>query len=186
MRFFLSMLCLLLTVFISGQPVEKGNVPTSFEAFQKMQNEKFAGKEYPRFFIKLPDASSFSNTDLTDHTVFINFWFEACAPCMAEMEGLNELYAKLAGNPNFKFVSFSFDPDSTIQRLVEQLNIKYKVIHLDKAECYRLNFQSGFPSSFILDKKGKISYYKMGGVLDKEKATKAIMTEIYPKITALL
>lgn len=181
-----SLICLLFSVCVFAQPQVKSNTPVDIDAYMKGQNNKISGKDFPSFSVTLPDATTFSNADLSNHIVFVNFWFEACAPCMSEMKGLNELYIKLADNPNFKFVSFSFDPEPVIRKKVAELNIKYKVIHLDRNECYRLNFGSGFPSSFILDKTGKISYFKMGGQIDEEKSTQFIMNEIYPKITKML
>jgi peroxiredoxin len=186
MKIYLSLAALILSVSIFAQQPAKPKIPVDIDALLKEQNEKVSGKEFPKFSIKTPDASVFSNTDLSNKIVFVNFWFEACAPCMKEMDGLHELYRKLAGNPDFTFVSFSVDPESVIQKKVKELTIPYKVIHLEREECYRLNFGSAFPSSFILDKKGMIKYFKMGGEVDKEKSTKFIMTEIYPKIMSLL
>lgn len=186
MKILLSFLFLLFTACSFCQQIPDMTTEKGFEDYQKMKFEKMSGKEYPRFSIKLPDGSTFSNADLSNHTVFINFWFEACHPCMTEMDALNDLYTKFSKNPDFKFVSFTFDPDSTIQKMVKQLNIKYKVVHIDRTECYRLNFQSGFPSSFILDKKGLIRHFKMGGAIDKDHASTDVITEFYPKITALL
>lgn len=59
---------------------------------------------------------------------------------------------------------------------------KYKIVHTEKTECYRLNFNNGFPTSFIIDKKGKIVYSKLGGQIDKAKASQEILSEVYPKI----
>ena len=181
-----SLICLLFSVGVFAQPQIKSNTPVDIDAFLKEQNAKVAGKNFPSFSVTLPDATTLSNADLSNHIVFVNFWFEACSPCMKEMDGLNQLYNKLANNPNFKFISFSFDPESVIQKKVEELNIKYKVIHLDRAECYRLNFGRGFPASFILDKTGKINFFKMGGEIDSEKSTEFIMNQIYPKISKML
>ncbi|MFZ4058624.1 MAG: hypothetical protein ACOYKE_10820, partial [Ferruginibacter sp.] len=69
-----------------------------------------------------------------------------------------------------------------IQKLVKKYNIKYKVFHIDRAECYRLNFKNGFPTSFVLDKKGIIKFAKTGGQTVEEKATAEIMTSMYAKI----
>ena len=80
------------------------------------------------------------------------------------------------------FISFTFDPDSTIQKLKTRYNTKYKVFHLNRPECYRLNFNIGFPTSFVLNKKGIVTYSKCGGHIDVETASKDVMTIIYPKI----
>ncbi len=169
-----------------SQDTSKVKKEFDYEDFLKSQSKKYFGVQYPEFKVKTSDTTVFSNTNLANKIIFINFWFESCAPCIAEIDGFNEMFAKLKDNSNFLFVSFSFDADSTIRKLVAKYNIKYKVVRIDKPECYRLNFKNGFPSSFILDKKGIIRYFKSGGETDKIRATKAVLTEIYPQILALL
>ena len=169
-----------------SQDTTKVKKEFDYEGFLKSQSKKYFGVQYPEFKVKTSESSVFSNADLVNKIIFITFWFESCAPCIAEIDGFNEMFVKLKSNSNFLFVSFTFDPDSTIRKLVTKYNIKYKVIHIDKPECYRLNFKNGFPSSFILDKKGIIRYFKTGGEIDKARATKAVLTEIYPQILALL
>lgn len=183
---FLLILFLALWLNTFSQDTSKVKKEFDYEAFLKSQRKKYFGVQYPEFKVKTAESSVFSNADLVNKIIFINFWFESCAPCIAEIDGFNEMFAKLKGNSNFLFVSFTFDPDSTIRKLVTKYNIEYKVVHIDKTECYRLNFKNGFPSSFILDKKGIIRYFKTAGEIDKEKATKAVLTEIYPNILALL
>ena len=158
----------------------------NYEAFLKWQSTKYSGKKFSEFEIEMSKKSKFSNADLVNKITFVNFWFESCPPCIAEIEGFNEMFANLKDNPNFTFVSFTFEPESAIREFIKKYNIKYKIIQIEKAECYRLNFNNGFPSSFILDKEGIVRYYKGGGPIDKVKATKAVLTEIYPKILELL
>ncbi len=186
MKTLLSIVCFFISVNIFAQPSRTINTNVDIDVFTKELNEKIYNKEFPAFSIKQRDDSVFSNANLSNKIVFVNFWFEACKPCMKEMDGLNELYAKLSGNPDFMFVSFTFDPDSTIQKQINLHNIKYKVHHINTVDCTRLNFSSGFPSSFILDRKGIIKYFKAGGQIDNEKSTQFIMNEIYPEIIKIL
>ena len=157
-----------------------------YEAYLKSQHVKYQGKQFPEFSIKISDNANFSNADLKNKVVFINFWFESCSPCIAEMDGFNEMFNKLKGNPDFLFITFTFDSDSIIKKVVSKYNIEYKTFHIDRAECYRLNFENGFPTSFILDRKGLIRFYKTGGQIEREKSTKEVMTQIYPEILKIL
>jgi thiol-disulfide isomerase/thioredoxin len=183
-------LSLILLAFIalqlSGQSSSSINKPTSYEAYLKAESKKYVGKKYPDFVVKGPDLFVLSNNDLTNKVVFINFWSEHCSPCIAEMDGLNKLFDKLKDNDNFLFVSFSNDSDTTISRLAKKLHIKYKVLSLEKEEYYRLNYKNGIPTSFILDKKGIIKYFRLGGPAEIDIASKMLMTEVYPQIMELL
>ena len=102
------------------------------------------------------------------------------------MDGFNEIFNKLKGNPDFLFITFTFDSDSIIKKVASKYNIEFRAFHIPKPECYRLNFNNGFPASFILDRKGLIRYFKAGGQIDKAKATKEVMTQIYPEILEIL
>ncbi len=156
-----------------------------YEAYLKSQSVRYQGKQFPEFSVKISDNGYFSNADLKNKVVFINFWFESCTPCIAEMDAFNEMFNKLKSNPDFLFISFTFDSDSIIKKVAATYNIEYKIFHIDRAECYRLNFKNGFPTSFILDRKGLIRYFKTGGQIDKEKATKELLTMTYPRIIEL-
>lgn len=147
---------------------------------------KFIGQQFRNFNLTTSDHGTFSNANLSNKTVFVNFWFESCPPCISELEGFNKLFDALKDNENFIFVSFTFDPDSTINKLKAKYNIKYPIFHIARAECYRLNFNNGFPTSFVLNKQGVIKYVKLGGQEDAVKSTEEVMAQIYPKIVEQL
>ena len=157
-----------------------------YEVYLKSQRLKYQGKQFPEFVVKTSDTGYFSNVNLNNKVVFINFWFKSCAPCIAEIDAFNELFNKLKSNPDFLFLSLTFDSDSTIKKVAATYNIEYNIFHIDRAECYRLNFKNGFPTSFILDRKGLIRFYRTGGQIEKEKSTKEVMTQIYPEILKIL
>ena len=71
-----------------------------FEAHDK-SNRELINKPFTLPFSYTDRGEIIDNNYLKGKTVFINFWFEACAPCIAEFEAFNEMYTKLKGNPNF-------------------------------------------------------------------------------------
>ena len=178
MKYFLTCMLLYQSLFLFGQESNKKIKGNDIE----MHANSTIGKQFNQFNVKTPGFSDFSNTNLQGKISFVNFWFESCPPCIAELEGFNKLFDTLKYNKNFIFVSFTFDPDSTIQYLKKKYNIQYHVFHIDRDECYKLNFNNGFPASFILDRNGVVKYAKYGGVTDVELSTKDIMTKIYPRI----
>jgi hypothetical protein len=61
---------------------------------QKAFNEDcFAepGKYFEKFSNFSVDRKSYSDDSLKNKITIINFWFEACAPCIAEFDALNKL-----------------------------------------------------------------------------------------------
>ena len=148
-----------------------------FEAKQKAA----IGKPYPEFSIVGGD-SIISNKSWKGKTVFINFWFEACSPCIAEFDGLNQLYNKVKDNKNIVFISFTFETTKKIEEIKAKYKIQYPAVSITEKESRRLNLNNGFPTNIIVDKEGKIKFLVTGGSTDKVKASEIIMKEIYPKI----
>jgi len=154
----------------------------SYEAYMDSISNLVVGKKFPDFLAEFKDVPIKSNKDLENKVVFVNFWFANCMPCMAEMKGLNELYEKLKANPDFLFFSISFDPDTIVQKVTERFAIRYPVTRMSRDETKRLNFQNGYPTSFILDRKGIIRFFKLGGDIDEDNASDDVLKYIYPKI----
>lgn len=178
MKYFIAIILLYQSLFLFGQESNKKIKDYDIE----MHTNKIIGKQFNQFNVKTPGFTDFSNTNLKGKIAFVNFWFETCPPCIAELEGFNKLFDTLKYNKNFIFVTFTYDPDSTIQNLKKKYNIQYQVFHIDRDECYRLNFNTGFPASFILDRNGVVKFAKIGGVTDIELSTKDVMSKIYPRI----
>jgi thiol-disulfide isomerase/thioredoxin len=151
-----------------------------FEAHDK-SNRELINKPFPPFSYT-DRGEIIDNNYLKGKTVFINFWFEACAPCIAEFEAFNEMYTKLKGNPNFEFISFTFETSEKAEEIKNKYQIKYKIFSIRREECYRLNNNNGFPTSMIIDSLGLIKYRTSGGNSNKDKARQFVMTKIYPEI----
>ena len=123
-----------------------------------------------------------TNENLKGKVVFINFWFAACPPCIAELPGLNNLYDTLKNNNNFEFISFTFENQKVIKEIVKKYKIKYKVVSVSPSDCNRLINNSSFPSSVLIDRNGIIKFLKAGGSKDKSEIKDIIFKDYYPKI----
>ncbi len=149
------------------------------------KNSSSIGKPFPEFHIN-SNKAEFSNSCLKGKVVFINFWFSACAPCIAELEELNKLYKDFKNDKNFEFISFTFDDSLTIESMKKQYNIQYKVLSIPRTECYRLNLNNGFPTSAIVDKAGMLKYIHTGGEANDKEIKKFFKDHYYPLISAAL
>jgi thiol-disulfide isomerase/thioredoxin len=128
------------------------------------------------------DSVICNNETLKGKTVYINFWYAACPPCMSEFDALNHLYRKLKGTKNFEFISFTYESSDEIEFLIDKYNIKYPIFSMPREDLKRLNLGNGFPTSMVVNSKGEITFIRVGGSTNKKDAKKIIMKEIYPAI----
>jgi peroxiredoxin len=143
-------------------------------------------KSFPNFNLKDIKGNYFSDSALKGKITLINFWFKNCYPCIAEFRSLNEIFEKFHNNKFFNFITFTFEAPSTINEIIKNYSLKFPIISISHEECYRLNFNSGFPTSIIVDKHGMIAFIKTGGATDVANASRDIDTTILPKLSLLL
>ena len=146
------------------------------------RNMAYVGKPYPVFSVSAGNKK-YSNETLKGKTVFINFWFTACAPCIAEFDELNRLFDKYGKNKNFEYVSFTYENPKEIIRMKKKYHIHYPVFSISQSDCYRLNLNNAFPTSVILDAAGNIKYVYSGGQTNKTLISQHFKETIIPLLS---
>ena len=158
----------------------------SFDYFFNKRKEAVIGLPYPKFSFKTEEGKTFSNADIEGKISFINLWFEACPPCIAELASVNALYLKYKNDKRFVFMSFTFETPKKIKQLKKKYHLQYPIISISKAESYRLNQNFGFPVNIILDKKETIQYLNCGGNTNTTEVKIYFTKTVYDKINGLL
>lgn len=121
------------------------------------------------------NGDTITEKQLIGKVILINFWFEHCDPCIAELPALNELYLKYRNHPEFQLLSFVREYPESAEKCVQKFNITYPVCPVADKESRRLNFGSGFPTNISVDTQGKIIRIKNGGPIDSEKAKEEVL-----------
>ena len=170
-----------LTLCSYGQQQTQNKQVINIDSLFKAKQIEALGKPLS-FFTTSYNNKPFTNENLKGKTVFINFWFAACAPCIAELDELNKLYDTLKSNEKFEFISFTPETPKVIKKIIKKYKIHYKVFSLNGVDCKRLNRNSAFPTSLIIDPNGTIKLFKIGGSINKAEVKKTIFTDYYPKI----
>ena len=165
-------------------PASGDNIDSAYLRFRP-DIKKRIGQPYLDFSFT-SNGKTLSNEMLKGKVVFMNFWFEGCHPCMAEMAALNELYEKLKDNEDFRFISITRDNDEAIARVKKKFSLKFDVIAATDKECRRLIFDSGYPISIILDKTGAVRFMHFYGSTEVQKSREHIMTKVLPEIQSIL
>lgn len=133
------------------------------------------GEKYPvRFQAVTLEGDTISEKSLEGKVTLFNFWFETCAPCMAELGELNRLYDKLKTNSEFQFISFSTDDVEDIKRVIQKYQLRFPVCSISREEAYKLNFKLAFPTNIVIDKEAKVIYLKDGGPVEAKQVRERI------------
>lgn len=147
---------------------------------------QYLGKEVNNFEERAINGKKFSKKKLSGKITLINFWFEYCAPCIAEFEALNALYIKYKNNNKFQFISFTFESSATINRIMGKYALKFPIVCVSEEKCRLLNFNQGFPVNIITNLDGKIVFINSGGPTKTDDATRAINSTIISNLNKLL
>lgn len=103
--------------------------------------------------------------DFKQQVVLVNFWASWCPPCVEEMPSLQRLSKSL---PADKFVILGVNIAETRKVvdkfLSEQVKIDFPVLLDSEGEVMRQWNVMAFPTSFVIDKRGKIRYALFGSI----------------------
>jgi thiol-disulfide isomerase/thioredoxin len=99
-----------------------------------------------------------SFSDYQGKVTLINFWATWCPPCVEEIPSLNRLVDDYAGQ-DFAVVSIDYrESEQQIREFTERVPVRFAVL-LDRDGLVALAWKVfSFPSSFIVDRRGRIRY----------------------------
>lgn len=114
------------------------------------------------FSLKTLDVKLISSVDLKGKVVVINIWGSWCAPCVREMPDFQLLAAKYRKDQDVVILTINNDDDvNKLRRFMADKNYDFTVLHDEKyLDSIGVN---AFPTTWFIDRDGKISFIKVGG-----------------------
>ena len=147
--------------------------------------KNFSGKDFDGNAV---DGRLFSNNAVT----VINFWFNGCKPCVAELSKLNELNDTIQsmGGEVIGINTETFDGNEAAMKeassILESQGAKYRNFSIDSdsdAGKYASNIMA-FPTTILVDRNGNIVGDPMLGGIDDQSNYDALMKQIQSVIDA--
>jgi thiol-disulfide isomerase/thioredoxin len=119
----------------------------------------------PDFALADLDGRSVRLSDLRGQVVLVNFWATWCPPCRREMPSLERLTRKMKNQPFVALaVNVGEDPDLVFAFTGQLEPMPTFPILFDKDSVVLRRYPvKGLPTSFILDREGRIIYRAIGG-----------------------
>lgn len=154
-------------LYITGYHTEViGRVQSLIVATGVLQAEVLAEEERIaanyEMLIKNATGDIHSLEEFKGQNIFMNFWATWCAPCVAEMPDIHNLYVKTKSNTNVRFVMISLDEDfSRAKEFVNEKGYDFPIYSLasPRPSVYR---SQSIPTTFIISDEGKIVAQRSG------------------------
>ena len=118
-----------------------------------------SSQPYPAPAISLSDITSQSVelSELHGKLVIVNLWATWCEPCLREMPSLERLQSRLGERIAVLAVSEDRGGNKTVEPFIDKLGLKSVKVYIDpKSEVGRAFGARGLPTSFLIDREGKV------------------------------
>jgi peroxiredoxin len=139
-----------------------------------------AGDEAPRCALKtFKDGAPLDLSQYRGKVVFLDFWASWCGPCAHSMPFLDEMQARYKSS-GFEVVGVNLDEErADADHFLEQHPIHFAAVSDPSGECPQRYGVPAMPSSYLIDRQGKIRHVLLGFRDGEREETRA-------KIQALL
>jgi thiol-disulfide isomerase/thioredoxin len=98
------------------------------------------------------------------HVTLINIWATWCGPCVKELPSMERAFEAYRGR-GFRVAAVSIDNDSpaVVLAFAQRLGLSFDILHDRVGDIQAAYVTVGVPESFLLDKRGNITYIALGG-----------------------
>jgi peroxiredoxin len=147
--------------------VQKPMTMAEYQARREKEAAAFKvkpGQALPDFKLNGLDGKGYDKASLAGRYSVISFFFEACAPCIAEVPSLNK-FREL--HPELNLVAMTFDDQVKAQRFQDRHKLSWPVLIDSKRFNDALGIQS-YPVFVVLDPQGRFLGHKVLGQMPSE------------------
>ncbi len=146
---------------IGGEPAKQ--VENKVEATRSTELQVYRGDQNRGLELQDLGARSVSLTDYKGKVVLLNFWASWCPPCVHEMPSMARLKDKLANQP-FEILAVNLaEEQRAIKAFLMQHPVNFPVLQDPSGSAVKTWQVFAYPSSYLIDKQGKIRFALFGG-----------------------
>jgi thiol-disulfide isomerase/thioredoxin len=134
------------------------------------ENKPKKGSNAPAFSLAMLDSDTvYQVGGKRDKALLLNFWASWCGPCDLEAPDLVALYNKYKDKMDLYAVNATnYDKVRNAREFVQEKGFEFPVLMDEKGEAVNLYRVYALPTSFIIDRDGKI-VERIEGIIPLEK-----------------
>lgn len=117
----------------------------------------------PDFKLADLDGETHSLASYQGKPLIINFWATWCPPCRAELPSMNRAWQKIKGEGINMIAVNVGESEDTVFAFMGQYPIDFTVLLDETGEIINQWPIKGLPTTFVLNKEGKLVYRAIGG-----------------------
>jgi thiol-disulfide isomerase/thioredoxin len=118
---------------------------------------KLIGSVAPDFTLEDLQGKKVSLSDLRGKTILLAFWGYGSKPCRTEAPYLSQWQEKFAGDGLVVLAVNAYDESrAVVEKFVKEKELKQRVVLMGGTVAREKYFVDAFPTSFLLDREGKI------------------------------
>ena len=125
--------------------------------------QRFLAPDAPDF--TLPSLTSDQTMTLSDYrgeVVYLSFWASWCIPCRQEMPILSGLWDKHR-DAGLRIIGINVDENiDAARQFAQDYDIEFPLVRDQNRAVSKLYRVAGYPSHYIVDRKGKVRFSAMG------------------------
>jgi peroxiredoxin len=117
----------------------------------------------PDFALKDADGKTVRLSDYKGKVVLLDFWATWCGPCRIEIPWFTDMQRKKK-DKGFEVLGVAMDDNGweDVKPFLEELKVNYRVVIGDDATAQAYGGVDSLPTTFLIDKQGKIAAIHIG------------------------
>ncbi len=132
----------------------------------------------PRFSGKTFDGDVINSRDLSGGVTVVNFWASWCGPCRAEQAQLERLWNRFRDR-GVRFLGVNTrDTQVDGRAFLDEFGVSYpSIFNRDASVAFAFRV-AYMPSTFVLDRQGRVAAVVIGATRSEEQLARAIEREV--------
>lgn len=124
---------------------------------------KYQGAQNRKLVLQGMNGKTFDLNAYKGKVILLNFWASWCPPCVHEMPSMAQLKTHLKGQPFEILAANLAEEKPAIEAFLKAHPVNFPILMDPKGSAVKEWKVFAYPSSYLIDKQGKIRYALFGG-----------------------